>query len=1017
MGNLKARISLITLVVLHVIAGLTQSPSLTFEHFTHEHGISGPVTRIGQDSLGFIWLGSMDGLYRFDGENFVQYRNNPSDATTIPNNIINDLCVDASNRVWAATNGGLCYYDFSDGLFHHISFDVELETIDRHRVHAVWPADELALWFASKTILHLRNGDGSILSYRLPYEDNLTIKCLYEDKNNHVWIGTNYGLYLFDPARKEFKHHAAATDFTRQINLMATVHPLVPLQGDTLLMGSWYGGVQKVLYENGIIKTFPLNDPIETNPRKHVIKGLYQGRMEQWWVGSYGSGLSVWNNAEGKFTYHFHHDPANPKSLGSDYILDLYVDPSGILWIATDRGLDKVDPLARQFQSVSLPELSGEFSVYQLPGFMMEDEQDPDYLWVCVSGAGLFHFNTENQTFQLYQHNPDDPTSLPDNGVYVMYRDHSNRMWVGTRKGLSLFDPVAQQFSVAPGLVLKQIPGVHSILEDQEKNLWFATHSYGVYRYLSSLDSLIHYQHQPDQSNVLPDNRVFCMMLDDDDLWIGTQNRGLCKLNIPTNTFTYYQNDKSNPLSIPDNGVYELYEDPEGLLWITTENGLASMDRATGSFKTYTTFDGLCNNTVYSIRPDGQGNLWLGTNGGLSRFDPREKLFKNYYVHDGLPSNSISGAMIMKEGVLYFGTTGMINYCKPNMMKMNRRLPPVIITQFKIFDKEYAVQRVRDMIEPIHLTHRENMITFDFAALNYTHSSLNQYAYKLEGFDEQWIYCGHKQSATYTNLNGGTYTFRVKAANNDGVWNEAGTYATLIVHPPYWKTWWFFALLALLALSMLYLAYRIRVRQLMQLQNIRLRISRDLHDDIGSTLSSINMISSMSAQGTKNGEKSTEKFQVISSASRQAMDLMSDIVWSIHPKHDRMEMMIVRMRQYTSEILEAAQIAFTLDLDESAKKVILPIEKRKDFYLIYKEAINNLAKHSQAKNASIKIHFHRDTLDLVIKDDGVGFDPDQNHSGNGVKNMKARASQIKASLTLDSQKGKGTTMKMQIPVT
>jgi signal transduction histidine kinase/streptogramin lyase len=580
-----------------------------------------------------------------------------------------------------------------------------------------------------------------------------------------------------------------------------------------------------------------------------------------------------------------------------------------------------------------------------------------------------------------------------------------------------MFDPVTKEFSSLSSPDLRQIVGVHSILEDGAKNIWIATYSHGVYCYLRAQDSLIHYQHDPAKSNGLPDDRVFCIFLDEDVLWIGTQSRGLSRLDISSGDFTYYQYDKSNPHSIPDNGVYTLYEAADGVLWVATENGFAAMDRKKGTFKRYSTFDGLCNNTVYSILPDELGNLWLGTNGGLSRFDPGKETFKNYYVHDGLPSNSISGAMLMKDEVLYFGTTGMISYCKPGMMKMNRRSPPVIITQFKIFDKEYPVRRVRDMIEPIHLSHRENMITFDFAALNYTHSSLNQYAYKLEGFDEQWIYCGHKQSATYTNLNGGTYTFIVKAANNDGIWNEAGTYATLIVHPPYWRTWWFFTLLVLVALTILYLAYRIRVRQLMQLQNIRLRISRDLHDDIGSTLSSINMISSMSAQGTRNGEKSAEKFQVISSASRQAMDLMSDIVWSIHPKHDRMEMMIVRMRQYTSEILEAAQIAFTLDLDESAKKVILPIEKRKDFYLIYKEAINNLAKHSRAKNANIKIHFHRDTLDLVIKDDGVGFDPDQNHSGNGVKNMKARASQIKASLTLDSQKGKGTTMKMQIPVT
>ncbi|MEO6133487.1 MAG: triple tyrosine motif-containing protein, partial [Saprospiraceae bacterium] len=316
-----------------------------------------------------------------------------------------------------------------------------------------------------------------------------------------------------------------------------------------------------------------------------------------------------------------------------------------------------------------------------------------------------------------------------------------------------------------------------------------------------------------------------------------------------------------------------------------------------------------------------------------------------------------------------------------------------------------------------HLSYKENMITFDFAALNFTNSILNQYAYKLEGFNEDWIHSGNKQSATFTNLDGGTYTFRVKAANNDGVWNEIGTEVVLIVDPPYWKTWWFYLLCVLFIAGVLYALYRFRINQILKLQHIRMRISRDLHDDIGSTLSSINMMSSMAGAVNDSEKKSSDLFQTISSASRQALELMNDIVWSINPKNDKMEMIIIRMRQYASEMLEAAQIPFTIEMDDACKQIILPIEKRKDFYLIFKEAINNLAKYSNANKVDIRLHYVNRLLALLISDDGHGFDPSADQKGNGLKNMKARAEMLRGDLNISSKPGAGTTIALNIPVT
>lgn len=1016
-GILKAYL-LFFFFVFQLPALLSQYENIAFEHFSYEHGLSAPVTKIVQDSFGFLWLGTMDGLNRFDGRNFVNYRHNPKDTATLSNNIINDLCVDPSNRVWAATNSGLCYFDFANGAFHAVSFDNTLEKIDRHRVYALTNAKGGGVWFATKTLLHRWEDNKPVVTYTLPATADHSIKCLYADDHDQVWIGTSLGIYVFNTRTLTFLHHEVSSPFSVEKKLSVTVHPIIPYSLDTMLIGSWYGGLQKAYIMGDSILCIPFEDKGETNPTKHVVKGLCKNTSGQWWVGSYGNGLSLFDPVKSAFTNHYHHNPSDAKSLSDEYVSDVFTDASGILWIGTSSGLDKFDPLTQQFKSVAIPTVSGEFSVYRLPGSILEDHDDPAWIWLTVSGAGVFHFNIVTHEFRLFQHQERLPYSLPDNSVYIIFEDSQGKKWLGMRTGMCLFDTKTEKF--LPHTFPDHInpKGVHDILEDRQHNLWLASFGNGVYCYNEADKKLIAYAHDPADPNSLPDNRVFSILEDHaGNIWIGTQNRGLCRLEPGTGKFTFFEHIKNDNSTLPDNGVYDLFEDEHEHLWIATENGLAEMDLRDFRIITYTTYDGLCNNDIFSITPDLHGYYWLATNNGLSKFDPLNKIFKNYFINDGLPANSLPGAFHLSiDGTLYFGTSGMISYCKPAKMTLNKRVPPVILTNFSIFDHRVPVMRDGDMLQPIRLSYTQNMITFEFAALNFTNSSLNQYAYKLEGFDDKWIYCGSKQSATFTNLDGGTYTFRVKAANNDGTWNEEGTHVTLIVEPPYWKTWWFYLLSIVVISSVLYAFYRFRINQLLKLQQIRMRISRDLHDDIGSTLSSINMISSMATQTVPEGKKASDLFQTISSASRQAMELMSDIVWSINPKNDRMEMIMIQMRQYASEILEAAQIAFSLEMDEACHHLSLSIEDRKDFFLIFKEAINNVAKYSKAKNAAIRIQFKNLILTLQVTDDGIGFDPEGKFPGNGLKNIKARAAQLKGSIAITSKGSEGTTLLLRIPV-
>lgn len=997
---------------------LAQSTPLIFQHYHYDDGLMAPVTGIAKDSLGFLWLGTMDGLIRFDGTNFITFRNVPGDTTSLTNNIVNDLVVDPDGRIWAATNGGLCYYTFSDGAFHQIRFINNLEDIDRHRVHAVTCASDGHIWFASLTSIHLLTDATHISSFRLPDHDGLAIKCLYADIHDQVWIGTNKGLYVFLSSTQSFVHHPVSTPFSADKGLSVTVHPILPFRGDTVLFGSWYGGLQKAVLDGNQIQHFLCPDLHETHPRKHVIKGVCPAGNDTWWVGSFGNGLSLYDAQKQDFTQHYHHNPGDAKSLGDEYIQDVYQDPSGILWIGTTEGLDKFDPYTQQFESFPIPESADEFSVYRLPSSITEDRENPHWLWITVPGAGLYHYQIQEKQFILYRHDPAKPKSLPDNTVYSVSYDSGGRMWIGMKSGLCLFDPTRNNFLPAP-VSGESIPkGVHTLFQDARGRFWFATHSHGIACYDQTTRDAKIYQYEPDRPNSLPDDRVFCMLEDHRGaIWIGTQNRGLCKLDPESGQFTCYEHKIDDRSSLPDNGVYDLYEGPDGLLWIATENGLAVKTPDQDQFTTYTTQEGLSNNDVYSITPDQEGFLWLMTNNGLSKLDPNPRTFKNYYIHDGLPSNSLTGsAVVTSEGALYFGTMGMITYCHPDQMKLNTHIPPVIITNFRIFDRDIPLLRHDGHLKPVHLSYKNRMITLDFAALNFTNPSLNQYAYQLEGFNAKWIYSGHQQSATFTNLDGGTYTFKVKGANNDGFWNDAGDEIMIIVHPPFWLTWWFVTLCVGLIASILYLLYWIRIQQIMRLQQIRMRISRDLHDDIGSTLSSIHMISSMARGSVPEANRARDIFETIATASSQAMELMSDIVWSINPRNDALEMVLVRMRQYAAETLESAGIAFHIGMDEASNRIELTAEKRKELYLIFKEAIHNLAKHSRAKTASVHLSIQGHIIFLTIQDDGDGFDTLNTFPGNGLRNMQSRAASLKGQLTVTSERGQGTTLALRFPI-
>jgi two-component sensor histidine kinase len=428
---------------------------------------------------------------------------------------------------------------------------------------------------------------------------------------------------------------------------------------------------------------------------------------------------------------------------------------------------------------------------------------------------------------------------------------------------------------------------------------------------------------------------------------------------------------------------------------------------------------------MMSIREDRSGNLWIGTNNGLLKFNIKDKKFTKYTVEDGLCSGEFQANAVCsdtKNGLIYFGTANGVVSFNPVHIVSNSYVPPVVITDIKILDQSLASIPDTSLVniyrreKKLLLKYDQNFFSFEFAALNYNNSKANKYAYILEGVDRQWHQAGTQNFAGYTDIRPGHYTFKVKASNNDGVWNDQPVIVGVVISPPWWNTWWFYTLCFLAACAIIYVIYRIRIEQVLKVYRLRSSIAKDLHDDVGSALSSIALLSNISEKAkTKASLKPEEIFSRIGDTSKRMIDLMDDIVWSVNPDNDRFSNMLVRMREYAAEMLESKNIDFSFHIANDIDELRIPMQMRKDYFLIFKEAINNLAKCSDCTHANISIEKVNKNIITTIADNGKGFDAQIINSGNGLKNMQQRALAIKAKLHIETGPGKGTSITLIMP--
>lgn len=815
----------------------SQNREFSFTRLSSSEGLSqAHVNDIIKDKNGFMWFATDGGLNKYNGYGFTIYKNNRLDANSVSNNAIAKIKEDENGILWLATGSGLDQFNSKTETFAHY----------------------------------------------LPGRD-ISVHDLVLDKKNRIWLGTSEGLFRFDRMTKKFKQYHYTANISNSIS-NDHIYQLV-LNSDGELWIATKEGLNRFKTDTEQFTVFKKGEANAKGLQSNWIRSLYRDHNGNMWIGTIGEGIALFDASNQSFRHYkkiegnrnslahndvlsfeedsdqnlwigtenggisifspqqkqfitIANDPADPQSLSNNSVYSLYRDNIGNMWAGTwSNGVNLLPAVGKKFnRCIQVPGNSNSLSNQYILSIVQNNKTD---VWIGTDGGGL---NKYNLLTHQYTHFTKEAAggAVNNNFIISLAVLNNNLLALGNHRG------GLDVFNTSRGRVVKHISIVNDmekgfelssncLLKDRSGNLWVGTWGGGVYVYDTALALKRKYLHT--NANSINSDFINCFLQDrNGDIWIGTDN-GLNKLNQATGEFTYYSHATGNRHSISHNEVADLHEDKSGRIWVASEGGLDMIDKNTNALISFTQQDGLPSSIVQAIQEDRQGILWLSTSNGITAFDPSTKHFKSYTVEDGLQGQEFKNNCSYQnsEGLIFFGGNNGFNYFHPDSIRYNTILPPVFITGLSISNKQAYPSNSGGILtniiantNSITISYKQNVIGFQFAALNYLNSAKNQYAYRMEGFDTAWIYCGTRRSATYTNLDPGTYTFKVKASNNDGYWNEQGTSLSVIITPPFWQTWWFktiglFVLIALIAGLISLRTHNIKKKKLLLEQQVKMQ--------------------------------------------------------------------------------------------------------------------------------------------------------------------------------------------------
>jgi two-component system sensor histidine kinase ChiS len=822
---------------------------INFSRISIEQGLSQSVVNtILQDSQGFLWFGTQDGLNRYDGYDFKVYKNDPDNDQTLSNDWVTSIAEDADGTLWIGTlGGGLNKFDRdSDQFSRYINDPEKKNSISSNVVSEIVIDANGAIWVGTNGGgLNLFDREsGTFTSYLNDPTDPDSISdngvsALLLDQNKSLWIGTNGGgLNLYNPGSDTFTPYK--NDPKDPFSLSSDdINSLSEDREGMLWVGTEDAGLNRFERDTERFQRFPKDTRDPDSISNQSIAAFLEDRSGVLWVG-FDGGLIALDRDTGEFT-HYTHDPSNPSTLSNNQILSIFEDDAGVLWFGSfGGGVNKYDPSASKFNLIrSNPDEPNGLNDTSIWG-IFEDESG--VLWIGTSSGGLNRYDRRTGLWRHYMADPEDPESISSNTVMSIAQDSDGMLWIGTwGGGLNRFNPVSGKFTQ-----YDTAPLILAILEDPSGLLWFGGVG-GLSLMNRATGEITSFKDNPKAPDGLA-NAIYTIDEGRDGVvWVGMLNGGLVGIDLESDTFTQYIHDPEDPSSLSDDIILDVHLDQNDVLWAATVSGLDRLIPESGTFQHYREKDGLANNTIYGILEDDEGNLWLSTNNGLSKFNVQDESFTNFDVNDGLQSNEFNQNSFFRSssGEMFFGGLSGVNSFFPSQVVNNAYIPPIVITDFKLFNEsvevgeESPLQKPINATESIDLNYTDDFFSFEFASLHYSLPEENQYAYFMEGLDKDWNYIGSRRFASYTNVPPGEYTFRVRGTNRDGVWNEAGAAINIIITPPFWQTWWFRILMAAIVVGGTISFFRLRVRSIeMQRMQLALQV-KEKTQELRDTLSEL----------------------------------------------------------------------------------------------------------------------------------------------------------------------------------
>lgn len=998
---------------------------ISFERYSLEDGLSQSVVLdIVQDSKGFIWIATQDGLNRFDGYEFKVYKNNPNDSNSISENWINVLHLDEKENLWLGTEyGGLNRIDLKTGtVTRFVSDSTNLNSLSHNTIRDIKEDADGNLWIGtwgggisvynkSSNIFTIhKNSSGDINSVSSNF-----IRAISITQNGTIWIGTGDGLNKFNKAKNNFVrfYHDENNDNSLTENFIVSLYE----DKNQRLWICTRKGMNYFDRQTGNIVRL-VNDP--DNPDSfpaNIVLDAFQDKDSTFWIATYLNGIIKFNYAQDiqNIEYKIYkNDDTNPKSISGNYVRKIFQDRGGTMWAGTwGAGLNKFKPQPPKFNHVRADKKQKiSLSYPYVRSFMVDNDSN---LWVGTHGKGIDIFNRTFTTKENQNLSKIDLSGLSENTVFSMYQD-VNIVWIATDDGLFKYNISEKQTSkisfdekiYSPTNRKLRIKQIHPF----RNHLLFATQS-GIGIYNPVDNNFQYFSDLSEAGNNILDKQVNFMVFDHkDNLWVATAFDGLYRMTFdkdernifPVDIQLYVSGDAENDIS--DNKINHICVAKNGIVWIGTNQGLNRLDPSSGEISFYLEEDGLANNLIYGILEDDYGNLWISTNNGLSKsfIKNGKRVFRNYTKRDGLQSNEFNQASCYKalDGTLYFGGINGFNYFKPEEIKDNLNLPQIAITKIKVIDKEIDPRKLEN--NTLEVSYFQNILSFTFAALEFTDPVRNQYKYLLEGFHNEWIDAGNFRYATFTNLDPGEYKLKVIASNNDGLWNNEPAVLNLVVNPPFYRTYWFYALVVFTVGFILYRFYYLKIQKRHEMDMLRLKIAKDLHDDVGASLSQISLNADM-INYENELDKIKNRSELIRTKSSEMINTMNDVIWSIDSRKDNLISLVERLKSMASQFASSKQMTLNFSEKLSNPNKKLDVDLRQNIFLIVKEAVNNSVKYSGGSKIDLNIFEISEKLKIIISDDGCGLKDSDFSKGSGLNNMKSRAKEIDGQIHFNNDNG------------